>query len=88
MELPKTNNDFLDFDYAVWPAGTKITLTNVPWDSNYRDIVRFKDSDAARAYVGRDGYSTAIEHVTYCPANKPVRIGIPFSIANMYNYVW
>nr|DAP92397.1 MAG TPA: Major tail protein [Caudoviricetes sp.] len=87
MELPKTNNDFLDFDYAVWPAGTKITLTNVPWDSNYRDIVRFKDPDAARAYVGRDGYSTAIEHVTYCPANKPVRIGIPFSIANMYNYV-
>jgi len=87
MELPKTPNSFIDYDYSVWPAGTRLTMTNVPWDSNYRDIVRFKSPEECQKYVRKDGFFMEIEAVTYCPPNRPVRINTPFSVANMYNYI-
>ena len=27
----------------TWPVGTEVTLMQVPWDANYRDIVIWDD---------------------------------------------
>lgn len=75
------------FDYSVWAPGTAIHLANVPWDNTYRDVVYYSsDSEAIKAITAA-GPSTTITGLTYCAQGRPIKIDIPFSEANKYNYV-
>jgi len=78
----------VDANYAVWSADSVITLTNVPWDNNYRDIVKYADQKALNAYIDkRQTTNVKIERASYARADRPVALGIPMSTAYKYNYV-
>lgn len=89
IDSDRRPGDFgLDFDYAIWTPGTTVCMTWVNWDSNYRDVVVFPSEDAQMRYMHRDPQTRVIESLTYCGQGMPVRLDIPFSEANKYNYIY
>lgn len=78
------------FNYAVWSAGTVIQCCNVPWDSSYRDIVRF-DSDTVRdeyfSSLTNEARTIEISGMVYLRYNEPIRVNIPFERINNCNYI-
>mgnify|MGYP000885342231 FL=1 len=90
--LPNGASFGTQFDYSVWGPGTEVTLCNVPWDSMYRDVYWFDGPEKAIEYINaynKNRYipTVNIKNLTYCPQNAPVRINIPFSEANTFNYL-
>lgn len=90
--LPNSSSFGTQFDYSVWGPGTEVTLCNVPWDSMYRDVYWFDDPSETIAYirqynVRQDTPTVSIKSLTYCPQGVPVRIPLPFSEANTFNYL-
>ena len=78
----------LDFDYSVWPIDTVVELINVPWNNDYRDIVKFASKSARDAWMsGRTSSGIKITQLSYVRANEPVRIDVPFNRAIKYNYL-
>lgn len=81
-------NAGLQFNYAVWTANSTVTLTNVPWDDAYRNIVKFDSTDALISYLHRDDVAKIkLESVVYAKPGMPVRIPITFNQAYKYNYL-
>lgn len=78
------------FNYAVWTPNTKVVLCSVPWDSSYRDVVRF-DTDADRfAWFNNresEGLGIALNGMVYLKYGEPIRINVPFDQAAKYNYI-
>lgn len=77
-----------EFDYAVWTAGTQLDLVNVPWNNDYRDVVKFDTSAALDTYI--DSLSPAgirLNQVSYVKPGTPVRINIPHNKLIKYNYI-
>lgn len=74
------------FSWAQWTPNTSITLCNVPWDSSYRDVVRFKD-DAERQRYFSSLQSVDVEHATMHKFGQPVLLEIPFNEASNWNYL-
>ena len=77
-----------DFNYALWTADTEITLANVPWNSDYRDIVRFDSDNGLDNYI--DGNANEVVNITnstYAALNAPVRLNVPFNTAMQFNYL-
>ena len=71
-----------DFNYALWTADTEITLANVPWNSDYRDIVRFDSDNGLDNYInGNPNEIVNITNSTYAALNAPVRLNVPFNTA-------
>ena len=90
--LPNKSAFGLQFDYSVWGPGTEVTLCNVPWDSMYRDVFWFDDPSQAVSYINsfnaQHGTTTvSIKNLTYCAQGVPVRVSVPFSEANTFNYL-
>lgn len=81
----------LTFDYNVWTPGTQIILCNVPWDSTYRDVVWWDDYDQSFDAIvnkhGRHKQWVTINNLTYLKQGHPIRVDMPFSKANQFNYV-
>ena len=78
------------FNYSVWTPNTSILMCNVPWDSSYRDVVRF-DSDKERdAYFSSrsvDGYAFTLNGLVYLRYGEPVRVNAPFDMVTRCNYM-
>ena len=88
QELPHAKTFGYEFSYAAWTAGTRVTLANVPWNSDYRDLVHFDNQAGLDNYLDNlAGPVLTTEGVTYRPMGFPVRLGIPFERANRYNYL-
>lgn len=78
------------FDYSVWTPNTEITCATVPWDSSYRDIVRFDSNELRDEYfdvVKQYGYSFNLNGMVYLRYGEPVRVNAPFSMINQCNYL-
>lgn len=76
------------FNYAQWNADTRITLSNVPWNSDYRDIVKFENQAALDRYIDGQGRSNInIANVNYARPTAPIRLNIPLHEAQEYNYL-
>jgi hypothetical protein len=86
---PPNNYDFgLNFNYAVWSPGTVLSLVNVPWNNDYRDIVRFANKTALNTYIdGLESSGSRIEKLSYVKPNTPVRISMPINRAMGFNYL-
>lgn len=89
---PNKSTFGLQFDYSVWGPGTEVTLCNVPWDSMYRDVYWFDDPSQTISYINsfnaQHGTRTvSIKNLTYCAQGIPIRISLPFSEANTFNYL-
>lgn len=88
-EPPASAPNFgLEFNYALWVQNTRITLVNVPWNNDYRDIVKFADKQALNTYI--DGLETSgivLDNISYLKPTMPIRIDVPFNVAYRYNYL-
>ena len=77
-----------DYNYSQWNSDTRITLCNVPWNNDYRDIVKFENKAALNAFIDNaDNAPTTIESASYAPVSRPIRIDIPFNVAYRFNYL-
>ena len=86
--LPGASTFGLSFDYSVWSPGTTVTLANVLWDSNYRDIPYFATvNDAVNFIKDNAGPVIEVSGMTYAAQGAPVRLNVPFSEANRFNYI-
>jgi len=75
----------LNFNYAVWTAGTVVTLVNAPWTSDYRDIVS-KDT-SIDAWIDRQKNKLVVNNMRHMRLNQPVKIDAPFEVAAQFNYI-
>lgn len=74
--------------YEYWPPNTSFQLCNVPWDSSYRDIVKFDSTSARDAYFASlDSQSMTITKATMARYGIPVLLEIPFNEAQQWNYI-
>lgn len=90
QELPNGSPGFgHDFNYAVWTANTTVTLANVTWNSDYRDAVYFDGGQVAldQHIDNNAGPVISIQGASYAAMGRPVRLQIPFSRANRFNYL-
>ena len=74
----------------TWPVGTEVTLMQVPWDANYRDIVIWNDVQQRNAYLDAQAISGTgwrSKRFSYCRPNEPISVPVPYSAAYKYNYV-
>ena len=78
----------LEHDYSVWKPDSTATFCNVPWDSSYRDIVKYNSSKELDEYINKlSSQSIIIERLTVLPPNQPIRINVPHNVIQHYNYV-
>lgn len=86
---PPNQYDFgYDFNYAVWTPGTIVSMVNVPWNNDYRDIVRFANRTALNTYINSlSGAGITISGMSYVKPGQAVRINVPFNRAYKYNYL-
>lgn len=74
-------------NYATWPANTVIRLANVPWNNDYRDVVRFDTDAAFRTFVVNQAGPVTITGGSFARFGDPINIAVPFNKASNYNYV-
>lgn len=87
-DLPEEMNAGLEFNYAAWTPNTEITMTNVPWNSDYRDIVRFDNQNLLNSYIdSQSGPTINISEMTYHKPERPIMIEIPYGRALRFNYL-
>lgn len=78
----------LEFNYAVWSPGTRVTLCSVPWDSEYRDIVKFGSRSALDDYIqGTPLNVITLDRTTYLKVGQPVHLDVPFNGSYRFNYL-
>lgn len=78
------------FNYSVWTPNTTILMCNVPWDSSYRDVVRFNSDNERDAYFASrasDGYAFTLNGLVYLRYGEPVRVNAPFDMVTRCNYM-
>lgn len=85
-DLPERPTFGDDFNYSRWTPNTQVTLTSVPWNGDYRDIVRFSGQAGLNAYIDGKQHDTFTE-MSYHKVNHPVRLSVPFNTAFKYNYL-
>lgn len=86
--LPSPQSAGLGFNYERWTAGTHISLHKVPWNSDYRDVVRFPSTDALNAYLlTNSGPTISLTKASPAKFGRPISLDIDFSIAQEYNYI-
>lgn len=82
-----------NFDYTRWSEGTKITLTNVLWNSDYKDVVKFDTNEERDAYFDSMQDTHTIKLVSnqrIIPDAKSynyVDLPVPYDVASRYNYI-
>ena len=75
-----------DFNYAVWSPNSVVSLHNVPWNTDYRDIVYYSNQESLDAYLDTV-MGPKYTNSTYLKANEPVILGLPFNKVYKYNYL-
>lgn len=75
-----------EFNYDVWDEETSLTLVNVSWNNDYRDIVKFADQDALDAYISGKPNSF-IDKSSIQRFQEDVYVDIPLNRALRYNYL-
>jgi hypothetical protein len=73
------------FNYGQWTEGTTLTMVNVPWNSDYRDVVRFANTGALNTWINAQPNKT-INKMSLLKWGQNVRINVPLNTAMQYNY--
>jgi hypothetical protein len=91
MTYPGSPNNYdfgTEFNYELWTPGTVIDMVNVPWNNDYRDVVKFDSPADLDAYIDSLApVSHRLSEMTYIKPNSSIKIGLPFNVANGFNYV-
>jgi hypothetical protein len=79
----------LSFNYSVWTPGTSVTLANVPWNQDYRDIVDYTPAQLDTWINNQVSGQSAqtIDKLTFAKPNEPVRLNLPIAYVQQYNYL-
>lgn len=84
----------IGFTPSTWPVGTVLTLCNVEWDSDYRDVIFWPGATPAERAQRRDNYFSRLPGArivsttaTYCKPGEPVKVNLPYAEAYTYNYL-
>lgn len=85
-----TNNYRNKFDYTRWDKGTKITLVNVLWDSDYDNVVKFDSKDECNKWFNSIDESDSIILETNIPLlpDGTIKVPIPYDTCMLYNYLY
>jgi hypothetical protein len=76
-----------DFNYGSWDENTVLTLVNVPWNNDYRDIVRFSSRTARDNWIDDSPSALPIPNVSLQKFAQNVQIDLPLNAAMQYNYL-
>ncbi|AYQ99927.1 tail protein [Arthrobacter phage Mendel] len=88
QQTPTTTPGFgYGFNYAVWSAGTTVTLANVNWDSTYRDVWMGSPAELDDYILNGSGPVITTTGMTYAAMGRPIHLDIPFERANTFNYL-
>lgn len=85
-----TNNYRNKFDYTRWDKGTKITLVNVLWDSDYDNVVKFDSKEKCNKWFNSIDESDSIILETNIPLlpDGTIKVPIPYDTCMLYNYLY
>ena len=85
-----TNNYRNKFDYTRWDKGTKITLVNVLWDSDYDNVVKFDSKEGCNKWFDSIDESDSIILETNIPLlpDGTIKVPIPYDTCMLYNYLY
>lgn len=87
QDLPVEKTFGHGFNYAAWTGNTTISLHKVPWDSSYKDAWRPTSVAAFENYLAANTGPVVNSSASYAPLGRPIRLQIPFEVANTYNYL-
>lgn len=73
------------FNYGMWTAGTTLTLVNVPWDSDYREVAR--PGFNYDGWINGQSRKLTINQSKHAALDRPIRIATPFEVTAQYNYI-
>ena len=84
-----------EFDYTRWEPNTKLYLTNVLWNGDFEDCVKFaSDIERDRWFdehvtetIAKDPASSMILKTNSTIVNGTVKVPVPFDCASQYNYL-
>lgn len=78
-----------EFDYTRWIENTKVHLTNVLWNSDYNDVVKFETNEARDEWFDSHEGDFEIKLTTKhnLPPEGGIKLPIPFDVATRYNYL-
>lgn len=85
-----TNNYRNKFDYTRWDKGTKITLVNVLWDSDYDNVVKFVSKEECNKWFNSIDESDSIILETNIPLlpDGSIKVPITYDTCMLYNYLY
>jgi hypothetical protein len=87
-DLPTESTFGYDHNYSAWAPNSHVTICKVPWNSSYRDIVRFTNRAALNTYIDSAGGEViSVLDAVYLKMGQPIDLDIPFSVANTFNYL-
>jgi hypothetical protein len=75
-----------EFSYSSWNSETRLTLVNVPWNSDYRDIVRFSSQSQLDGWINRQP-NLMLPNASLQKFQQDVTIDTPLNRAMKYNYL-
>lgn len=76
------------FSHATWTANSEITICNVPWNADYRDIYRAPNQVALNSYIdGLESNGTRLVTPVQLKFGEPISLDIPYNQAIEYNYL-
>ena len=77
-----------EFNYEQWTPDTTITLCNVPWNNDYRDVWGIESHAELNDYIDSlQSPRVQITNATYAKLNVPVKVGMTLNKARKYNYL-
>lgn len=78
-----------NFDYTRWKQNTRVRLTNVLWNSDYKDVVKFASDSARDKWFddNPDQYQITLTADHSIPPEGGIKLPIPFDVAARYNYL-
>lgn len=89
-QLPNVSKFGGGFSYVAWTPDTTVRLANVPWNSDYRDVVYFDSKTAFNSWLDgpeRQGPSIILNKMTYARPGMPIRLNLPFEVCYQFNYI-
>lgn len=76
------------FDYNRWEPNTRITLLNVPWDADGRNVVKFKNNEERDDWFNNQkSESITLQAMTRREPDGSIKLPVPFDELCRYNYI-